>query len=462
MTTSAGRNDPCPCGSGRKYKHCCLRAAETIEMQWHQLRHAEGRLIPELLRGALDAGGKDGFEDAQRRFYGPCKPPDDPSSDREFESLFITWFALRYAPEPPAGGTSAARRHLEAAKGLSDLERRFLTEAARRPVSFHHVTAVDPGQSIDLLDMLTGETCRVTERSASQTVRAGGVLYARTLTVDGVSIMVGCGSTILPPTYRPDVARLRETFARDERHLSPDDVAAHDDALRWWYLDVAEQIHNPLPPKLQNTDGDPLAPTTLHFELRCTPDEAFGALKSLDVVETDESALLDEATRDRAGRLHSFHLTWNKAGNKLHASWDNTALGSLDVEGTSLVASVNSRRRATRLRKQIEKRLGSRVLFLREVVESVEAMLEQARRDGRAHEDDQPPELAEIAAQLADEHWTEWLDTPVPALGGETPRKAATTAEGRDRLSALLDDFEWRSTAEHPAPVARLRAELGL
>lgn len=21
-----GRNDPCPCGSGRKYKHCCMRA----------------------------------------------------------------------------------------------------------------------------------------------------------------------------------------------------------------------------------------------------------------------------------------------------------------------------------------------------------------------------------------------------------------------------------------------------
>ena len=22
-----GRNDPCPCGSGKKHKHCCLRAA---------------------------------------------------------------------------------------------------------------------------------------------------------------------------------------------------------------------------------------------------------------------------------------------------------------------------------------------------------------------------------------------------------------------------------------------------
>ncbi len=23
-----GRNDPCPCGSGRKYKHCCLEKDE--------------------------------------------------------------------------------------------------------------------------------------------------------------------------------------------------------------------------------------------------------------------------------------------------------------------------------------------------------------------------------------------------------------------------------------------------
>jgi hypothetical protein len=26
---SVGRNDPCPCGSGRKYKRCCLTAAES-------------------------------------------------------------------------------------------------------------------------------------------------------------------------------------------------------------------------------------------------------------------------------------------------------------------------------------------------------------------------------------------------------------------------------------------------
>ena len=26
-TPKVGRNDPCPCGSGKKYKHCCGRNA---------------------------------------------------------------------------------------------------------------------------------------------------------------------------------------------------------------------------------------------------------------------------------------------------------------------------------------------------------------------------------------------------------------------------------------------------
>lgn len=25
-----GRNEPCPCGSGRKFKHCCLKKEETM------------------------------------------------------------------------------------------------------------------------------------------------------------------------------------------------------------------------------------------------------------------------------------------------------------------------------------------------------------------------------------------------------------------------------------------------
>ena len=29
-----GRNDPCPCGSGKKYKHCCLNADTSSAIKW--------------------------------------------------------------------------------------------------------------------------------------------------------------------------------------------------------------------------------------------------------------------------------------------------------------------------------------------------------------------------------------------------------------------------------------------
>ena len=38
-----GRNDPCPCGSGKKYKHCCLeqdQAAERLTLRAHQAKQA--------------------------------------------------------------------------------------------------------------------------------------------------------------------------------------------------------------------------------------------------------------------------------------------------------------------------------------------------------------------------------------------------------------------------------------
>lgn len=31
MPTKTGRNDPCPCGSGKKYKHCCLEKDQEAE-----------------------------------------------------------------------------------------------------------------------------------------------------------------------------------------------------------------------------------------------------------------------------------------------------------------------------------------------------------------------------------------------------------------------------------------------
>jgi hypothetical protein len=30
IAMKAGRNDPCPCGSGKKYKHCCVNKSASV------------------------------------------------------------------------------------------------------------------------------------------------------------------------------------------------------------------------------------------------------------------------------------------------------------------------------------------------------------------------------------------------------------------------------------------------
>src|SRR5580692_1642336 len=52
-----GRNDPCPCGSGKKYKQCCLANstsalpdAEMTDTPWSRQREASDRLTADLQR----------------------------------------------------------------------------------------------------------------------------------------------------------------------------------------------------------------------------------------------------------------------------------------------------------------------------------------------------------------------------------------------------------------------------
>ncbi|MEJ2419036.1 MAG: SEC-C metal-binding domain-containing protein, partial [Exilibacterium sp.] len=61
----SGRNEPCPCGSGRKYKKCCLQADEELARQATAASPLPSKSIAEALPGPLalknsDASGSDG------------------------------------------------------------------------------------------------------------------------------------------------------------------------------------------------------------------------------------------------------------------------------------------------------------------------------------------------------------------------------------------------------------------
>jgi hypothetical protein len=74
---------------------------------------------------------------------------------------------------------------------------------------------------------------------------------------------------------------------------------------------------------------------------------------------------------------------------------------------------------------------------------------------------------AEIVRAFYEQHGRRWLDEPIPALGGRTPREAARVRAGRSRLVALLQEFENLSARQRQAgrpayDFGWMWAELGL
>jgi hypothetical protein len=199
--------------------------------------------------------------------------------------------------------------------------------------------------------------------------------------------------------------------------------------------------------------------------------EAIDRLRALAMLRGEVLHIDDEPDEDGAPAVT---LTWLKAGNRKLKDWDNTTLGTLRVSGSRLIVSVNSVRRRQRIEKEIGKRLGPAATLVDVTITDLAKELE-ARRTARAsagplHAEPEPPieprapEFEAIEAQLAERHWLSWIDTKVPALGNRTPRQAAKTPRGRERLAALLTEFA-RSAGRRPASVpnvAELRRRLGL
>ena len=70
--------------------------------------------------------------------------------------------------------------------------------------------------------------------------------------------------------------------------------------------------------------------------------------------------------------------------------------------------------------------------------------------------------MAALLYEFIRDYETRWLDEPIPALDGHTPRQAADDPTRRADLINLLDTFPAGEAARGGMDADRLRARLGL
>jgi hypothetical protein len=481
-----GRNDPCPCGSGRKYKQCCLAkdtAPSPDELLWRRLRRDLDGLLPELLAESVRQFGRSGVEEAWDEF-NLCPETADPE-DQEFDEtspyapLFLSWYVYDWLPDPPdtevpehAWETTAARAYLEH-KGarLTALRREYIEACMAAPFSFHEVLRCEPGRGFRLRDVLTGTEVEVLERSGSEGVEPGELLFAKIVPVEGVALMEACAPVLIPPQEKIQLIELRKKMSAASA-LSADGLREYDMELRDVLLPMMDRLLNPRPPAVANTDGDPLEFHTLRFDLP-DPTAAVAQLRDL-ATGVEEEEFESGIERDAAGRVVRADISWLRAGGA-GTAMENTVLGRIKVEAGRLSAEVNSAKRATALRALLERRLpGARVLP--SVVQSSHALVEEAHARAVAGgpqpsdpEQERLMAMPEVQAALREtlrRHYGSWPDEQLPALGGRTPREAVQDADGREAVQALLRQFERDMKRQDPALTAgiidELRATLGI
>ena len=401
---AAGRNDACPCGSGRKYKSCHLgRERHSLDDRSAWLYGKATRYLrtrhPELVTSLADAMSE---PSQSRRLY-----------EELVDAPFVVDVALH--EERVFDEFLAARSDL-----LPDDEALLAAQWALVDRGVFEIRGIDGGR-LDLHDVGRGEPVTVVNTHPSSRTRVGTVMLGRPLPVGDTWRSFG-GFIEIPRAAVTDVL----------------DVVDRGDPLELAAL-LGELF---CPPRLQNTDGHGLELHTIRWRV-AEPRDVDGALR-------------------RAGlRRDGDEPFWHVMRSERDAP--DTLIASVELHGNELVGEVNSHERADALRAMIDDAIPGAELVGDAVTSIDDALAHHRSADspGPTSPDD-PGVRAALAAFIRDQE-RRWLDEPIPALGGRTPRDAVTDPIGREQLAHLLDSFTPLdgSDVEAMSP-ERLRSALGL
>lgn len=429
-----GRNELCPCGSGKKSKKCCL-ADGAIGYSRAERASARSKLL-EYTEEHL--GAEDDL--ALDEFWAPLEDLEGEELDEHFtamsEQILDDWFMF---DRPLETGETVIERFLTAqGSRLTRGERAHLQAFKTSTVRLYEVEELSPGESLTLVDLMEGGRLTVQEKLGSRSLHRSDWIATRVV-VPGASGKPELEGLLEIAMFSREGLRQALTKARAAY------LAAHPgSSVEPFYRTMPPHIHDvwarsildPIVPRLANTDGEEMVVTRLQFEV----------LERQALIEALDASELERREGD----------SWGWAGKNVKG--ELVSLGLAKLSSAMLELEVNSVARGTRGRALIERLAGAAVRHRATTHEDMQRLVRESLKSGKASEPRETgisPELQEalVLDHLA-KHYREWLDIPVPALDDITPRAAATRPAMRQRLIELLRGLDglYQRALEDNAP----------
>ena len=437
MSAKIGRNDPCPCDSGRKYKHCCGAAATTHDPDEKGHAGAVERALDWLARRYGNAAGAA----IETMLFGDLTDEEratletqDEESWQQIQLNANEWLLAEATIDVHGKPARVPDLLLGPGGPLFTVEQRhWIAQLSERPLRLYDVTDVVPGRQMTLCDALETEAAPivVVERAGSQESLVGSQVGFRIMEVGDHRELSGAAypfSVLAGPRV---IAAMRKA-SRKRGPLADRAAALSSTIRRHWlaqYFAVA-----PIPTIMDALTGEPLLLVTDHYRVK-----NWEALQQSLTVEPDV-----EGDRD---------IGWNR-------------LEKGSDEQTRPVVSINPEKAADRIsvfyrtqgyadrgRPWFEALARDAVQHLsRELSDPKGALAgastKQRQKPDRLARQVPPSVMAELIEKTIRQSYANWPDEPIPALGGKTPRQAIRTPAGLERVKGLLRGYEARETQQ--------------
>ncbi len=139
--TKIGRNAPCHCGSGRKYKKCCLAKDEAPTGFTRRERESARAKLERFSGEVLGQEDDDAFDEFWGEDFDKAEELDEGQTLMS-EDVLDMWF---WFDRPLADGSLVVDRLLAEDSSITDGERSFLELARGTCMRFYQVIDTRPG-----------------------------------------------------------------------------------------------------------------------------------------------------------------------------------------------------------------------------------------------------------------------------------------------------------------------------
>ncbi|MBI4734036.1 MAG: SEC-C domain-containing protein, partial [Rubrobacteridae bacterium] len=434
-----GRNDPCPCGSGKKYKKCCaLKSYVEIGLE----DSTRNDMVNEIIKFTHKYYNND-VADAVEIFWGEWDPDKLDESYQAIAQIgFFDWLIHDWGPDFLSDGEAESNESFKTlielyldkhTKRLSDREKTVLNRMKDSIISLFEVQEIYPEEGLLLKDLLLGDIYEVKEKSATRSVSKWDILAARLLHIDGNHIISG-GVFGYP--------RMQKNSLLQEINGNFD--AVNDfmeyDSLRDYLKENGEifnhmwvrTILNPQLPEMCTSTGEPLLISKSLFKIKDEDEKAkvIAKLKEIDNLEKQDAKGVKRSI-DR--------FMWYGDRDGRDETDSSTIFGSVIIEGLDLTLETNSKERLEKgksvLLGDMDDAVAHRTDVFQDIFQAMEEFEQKAASREKQQNDEIPPEIQQkLITKFLDKQYENWTDEPIPALGNKTPNEAIKTESGKQQV----------------------------